>query len=127
MATVLFVANLAAAVLLLALAARAGWRGRRRSHFVLVPAALLALAAAIVHAERFGRAFALPAQRRFVHLAVACLALALLPGVLCSGLAVARGRRDRSSHGRWVLAFLCLAALAVVTACWMLLRAVRRC
>lgn len=115
----LFLANLVLTVVLLVLAAVAGFRGARRAHYALVTATILSLGLAVVQAELFGRGFVFAPLRLRVHLACAFAALACLPGVAWSGIALARGRRPRRVHRRWVSGFALLVLAAVASAAWM--------
>lgn len=121
----LFVANLVLTVLLLGLTIHAGLTHRRRRHYVLVALTVLCLFAAIVQAELYGRGFHFEPWRLRVHLACAFGALAMLPGVVWSGLGLARGRLPRLRHRRWVIRFVSFAVLAIGTAGFMFLNAQR--
>lgn len=115
----LFLANLVLTVVLLVLAAAAGFRRARRAHYALVAATTLSLVLAIVQAEMFGRGYVFAPERLRIHLTCAFAALACLPGVAWSGLGLARGRRPRRVHRRWVSAFALLVLAAVASAAWM--------
>ena len=123
MSTLLFIANLAAVVLFLALTVHAGLAGRRRRHFVLVGITLVLLFLVIYQAEIFGRNFEFEQWRLDVHLSFAFTTLATLPGVAWSGIGLARGRVRRLVHRRWVSVFVLLTVFAVITAVWMFLSA----
>ncbi|HEX9794672.1 MAG TPA: hypothetical protein VGC54_11875 [Planctomycetota bacterium] len=119
----LFVANLVLTVVGLGLTAHAGWTGRRTRHFVLAGCTVALLSAAIVQAELFGRDFAFDPVRLRVHLTCAFAALFMLPGVVWSGVGLARARVRRAVHRRWVGAFVALTVAAMATAGWMFFNA----
>lgn len=119
----LFAANLLATILALGLAVRAGLGGRRRQHYTWVGLTLILLLGAIWQAELFGRRFEFESWRLRLHLACAFSALVVLPGVAWSGVGLARARVARRIHRRWVVGFVVLVCLAVLTAGWMFLSA----
>lgn len=120
----LLVLNLALTVLFLIATILSGHRGKRRAHYVLVVITVVMLALAITQAELFGRDFTFEALRLQIHLGFAFTALASLPGVVWSGLALRSKPAMRGKHRFWVCSFVSLTVLAVVTALWMLSNAV---
>ncbi len=119
----LFVANLLLTVAALGATLHAGRKGLRRRHYGLALSTVLLLGAAIWQAEHIGRSFTFEELRLQVHLACAFAALACLPGVIWSGVRLARGSGRRPVHRRWVGGFVILTVLAILTAGWMFLSA----
>ncbi|KAA3604458.1 MAG: hypothetical protein DWQ01_21710 [Planctomycetota bacterium] len=119
----LFLINLAATVVFLVLAIHAGWRGLRQRHYVTVAITVVLLALAIIQAELYGRRFSFDLTRLYVHLGCAFVSLGCLPGVVWSGLGLARGTVRRPVHRRWVGGFVLFTVLSVLTAGWMFLNA----
>lgn len=120
----LLVLNLALTVLFLIATILSGHRGKRRAHYVLVVITVVMLALAITQAELFGRDFTFEALRLQIHLGFAFTALASLPGVIWSGLALRTRPSARPKHKFWVWSFVGLTVMAVITALWMLSNAV---
>jgi hypothetical protein len=123
LSTALFVVNLGVTVALLAVTILAGKRARRRLHYAAAVLTLIALAAAIVQAELYGRDYDFPALRLRVHLACAFASLACIPWVVVTGLRLRVRPHARPGHQRAVAAFVVLTAAAILTAVWMLLAA----
>lgn len=108
---------------LLGLTLWAGRRARRRLHYASALATVAALAVAIVQAELLGRRYEFPALRLQIHLACAFAALGALPLVALTGWRLRTRPAGRRAHRWCVAAFVAFTALAILTACWMLLAA----
>lgn len=105
----------------LALAAGTVWTGarrRRRAHFVLAPATLLALAVTILLTERLVRALDFPAAEMRIHLLLAKSAVALVLPVVATGLLLVKRPRLRRVHRLTVAVFLLAVVVATATGIW---------
>jgi hypothetical protein len=121
--TTAFVANLLAAVMLLAATLWSGRVGRRRVHYSLASATLVTLLGAIVQAEFYGRDFTFEPLRLRIHLTCAISALIAVPWVIATGWRLRTRPTARPAHRRAVGCFVVLTGLAILTAGWMFLSA----
>lgn len=96
-----------------------GFRGRRRFHLVLGPAAMVALTFAIVFTEELVRRYEFPAENLRFHLLFAKSAAFLALPVIVTGLWLWRSPRARRWHRLSVWVWLASVLIATGTGFWM--------
>lgn len=113
-----FWASFLVTLALLAGAVWTGWRGRRRLHFVVAPAAIAMLAVTVVLTERLARAVSFPEQEMAIHLAFAKTGAVLVLPVVVTGLLTVRWRRWKRAHLACVGLFFAVVLIATGTGIW---------
>ena len=122
---VLFLGSASIAAGLLVGVVGTGRAARRRAHLTLVALCLVALATAVLSAERLGAEYDIEGAGWItpVHLTIAHLTVVGLLLPIGTGLLTLNRPRTRKLHGRLALVALLMAVLSALTGAWMLLAA----
>lgn len=114
----LFWVMFAVTLALFAVAVWTGRTGRRRAHFIVAPAAIVALLVTIRLTRLLVAAYDLPERELGIHLWFAKSAAALLVPVVATGLWTLRQPHRRGLHRAMVWAFLAAVVVATATGLW---------